>query len=233
MNVRRVLSIGPSQSLAPRAILTQSGAEITLSGRALALVTAAFTLAVHLKVAPLLYGEVGLGDPITMHRLTQLGLAAALLCLPAAALAAPADAQASGKANIRRPILLEKVDDLDFGTFAASAVSGTVIIDPATGAQSTLGGVTAVASAVSHRARFRARGPILGGAIVLLGPPPILSNGSGGVMPVAALTMDGGVIRTFDPSGNLEIGVGGVLEVGSGQAEGDYSGTFTLTVIYL
>jgi hypothetical protein len=168
-----------------------------------------------------------------MKRLGQLCVAAALASIPAMAAAAPVGVQGAGKANIQRPVVLEKIDDLDFGTFAASPVSGTVIIDAGSGAQTTLGGVSALSSAVSHRARFRARGPLLGGAIVLLGPPPVLSNSDGAVMPVAALTMDGGVIRTFDGSGNLEIGVGGVLQVGSSQAEGDYTGSFTLTVIYL
>lgn len=161
------------------------------------------------------------------------GLVAALSAIPATASAAPAQGQAAGKASIRAPIVLEKVADLDFGTFAASAVSGMVIIDAATGAQTTLGGVSAVASAPSHRARFTARGRALGGALVLLGPPPVLVNGSGATMPVAALTMDGGPVRTFDPAGALDIGVGGLLQVGSGQAEGDYSGSFTLTILYL
>ena len=65
-----------------------------------------------------------------------------------------------------------------------------------------------------------------------LSAPPTLSDGSGNLMPVSSIVLDGPTTRTFGPSMAIDIYVGGTLEVDANQVPGLYSGTFTLTVEY-
>lgn len=157
---------------------------------------------------------------------------AALAC----ALAAPATAQvvqpATGRALILNPLSIVNTGDLDFGTLVRGTAAGTVTLNPATGARTVSGGTVAAGGSPAP-ATFVATGVINRVHIVALGPAPTLGNGSGATMPVSALMLDGPTLRLFGPGGVSTIRVGGVLNVGANQAEGDYSGSFSVTVIYL
>ncbi len=152
------------------------------------------------------------------------------IAAPAPVLAAGASAPA--KAVVVRRLSLVKTDDLDFGTIARGTLPGSVTISAATGARTTTGGAIA-AGGVPQRAVFVGAGQIGLLSIVSIGPSPILTNGTGGTMPTLLAVNGGTGIRLFPGTGVQTFQVGGTLTVGANQAEGDYTGTFTLTVNYL
>jgi len=162
--------------------------------------------------------------------------ASAALCGPAYA----ADMPGTANAAVVRPNTLIKTDDLDFGTLISGATGGTVTINPVTNARTTSGGVTPVGSA-AQRAIFQGTGGIL--LITVSGSTSVsLTRAGGGAAPMtaslvrAASTSGGGIAllgSTLLPSGVQSYYIGGTLTVPANQPEGDYSGTFTLTVNYL
>jgi hypothetical protein len=53
-------------------------------------------------------------------------------------------------------------------------------------------------------------------------------------IPVLAITLDGPVIRSIDPTTRtFFFGLGGVLQINANQPEGDYEATFNVTAMYL
>lgn len=162
--------------------------------------------------------------------------ASAALCVPAQA----ADVGGTVNAAVVRPNTLIKTDDLDFGTLISGATGGTVTINPVTNARTTAGGVAPVGSA-AQRAVFQGTGGIL--LITVSGSTSVtLMRAGGGAAPMtaslvrAASTSGGGIVLlggTLLPSGVQTYYIGGTLTVPANQPEGDYSGTFTLTVNYL
>jgi hypothetical protein len=158
-----------------------------------------------------------------------------LSCAAALLMAAPAGAaieSADSRAIVITPLSLLKVDDLDFGSLVPSALSGIVSIDANSGAQSAIGGVTAYGAANSRRGYFVGAGTQGQLVVIVLGSPPLLSDGGGNTMPVLALTLDGPPLRAIPADRILHIYVGGILSVGADQAPGDYAGTFNMTVNY-
>lgn len=153
--------------------------------------------------------------------------------VPAAAQSVAAANDATGEALILVPLTLTKLDDLDFGSLVSSATAGTVMIDATSGARTVSGGVTGVASAAGNRARFGGAGSPNQQVLVAISPPVELTSGAGDTIPVAGLTLDGGALRSIDPvSRAFFVGVGGTLNVGADQPEGDYAADFWLTAIY-
>ena len=172
------------------------------------------------------------------------------LCLVAAATAAAltgpsaSAAETTGTANaaVVRPNTLIKTDDLDFGTIVSGAAGGTVTVNPATNSRSSAGGVT-LAGSGAQRAVFQGTGGLL--LITVSGSNSATLTRAGGGAPAmtatltrAMTTSGGGIIllgssATLLPSGVQTYYVGGTLSVPANQPEGDYSGTFTLTVNYL
>lgn len=172
------------------------------------------------------------------------------LCLAAAATAAAltgpcaSATETTGTANaaVVRPNTLIKTDDLDFGTIVSGATGGTVTVNPATNARGSAGGVT-LAGSGAQRAVFQGTGGLL--LIIVSGSNSATLTRAGGGAPAmtatltrAMTTSDGGIIllgssATLLPSGVQTYYVGGTLSVPANQPEGDYSGTFTLTVNYL
>jgi hypothetical protein len=174
------------------------------------------------------------------------GAARALTIAVAAANAAlcgtayAADMPGTANAAVVRPNTLIKTDDLDFGTLISGATGGTVTINPVTNARTTSGGVAPVGPA-AQRAVFQGTGGIL--LITVSGSTSVtLNRAGGGAAPMtaslvrAASTSGGGIALlggTLLPNGVQSYYIGGTLTVPANQPEGDYSGTFTLTVNYL
>ncbi|MGB3846572.1 DUF4402 domain-containing protein [Sphingopyxis sp. YF1] len=162
----------------------------------------------------------------------------AALCAPAHA----ADHQGTATATVVRPNTLVKTDDLDFGTLISGTSGGTVTINAATGARTAAGGVTTVGGG-EQRAIFQGTGGII--LITVTGSNSVsLMRAGGGAAPLtasltrAATTSGGGIAllgtsATLLPSGVQTYYIGGTLTVPANQPEGDYSGSFTLTVNYL
>lgn len=157
-----------------------------------------------------------------------IAAAACASALPAAAQSTPA----TGKSVVLNPLSVVNTSDLDFGTLVRGTTAGTATVNPATGARSTTGGTTAAGGAPGP-ATFVATGVLNRLFIIALGSTPVLTNGTGGTMTANPLMIDGPTLRLFGGGGISTIRVGGVLNVGANQQEGNYTGTFNLTVIYL
>ena len=131
-------------------------------------------------------------------------------------------------------IAISKTADLDFGTLGVTATAGTAVIDPVTGNRSVTGGVVGLTGSFSA-AGFSV---LLCGAAgpkrfsVILPSSAITLNGSGG----GTMTVD---TFTQNPTGSIPsdsnppptpFTVGATLHVGGNQAQGTYTGTFSVTV---
>lgn len=169
-----------------------------------------------------------------------LTIVAAAASIGSAVSAHAADLNGTVNAAIVRPNTLIKTDDLDFGTLTSGATGGTVAVDAVTGARTTGGGVTPIGT-FSQRAIFQGTGGLI--LITVSGSTSVtLTRAGGGAAPmtatlVRAISTSGGGIAllgsTLLPSGVQTYYIGGTLTVPANQPEGDYSGTFTLTVNYL
>jgi len=158
--------------------------------------------------------------------------AAAALSLAAPAAAAPvaATTDASGKAILLVPLTLTKIDDLDFGTVITSSSPGSVSIAADGSGQSVLGGVTALASTPGLRARFGGAGTPNQQVNLFLAPPASITDGNGHSMPISMNLESTNVI--IDSTRAFLVGVGGTVTVAANQADGIYTGTFTVLAQY-
>ncbi|HZU52275.1 MAG TPA: DUF4402 domain-containing protein [Holophagaceae bacterium] len=142
----------------------------------------------------------------------------------------------SGTANIPihiriiAPIALSNNQDLDMGTVIPGPTVGSVTLNPGTGAQGLAGGVV-YASPTGQPAQFAVTGAPSHNFNISFGGTPITLTGPGGTMSLALLASPSGT-STFSAGGAATLNVGGTLSVGANQAEGDYTGTFTVTVAY-
>ncbi len=155
-----------------------------------------------------------------------------------------ATASTSATATIVAPVGIGFLNDLDFGTIVPGATqTGTVTVNPATGARTPAGGVTLVNS-------------LYGAALFNITGSPSTSNNTSRfhinlpvritirntantniTMMVDIFTSDlqqngnnGVYTGTFDGTGSASFHVGGTLNVGINQAPGAYSGIFTVDV---
>ncbi len=168
--------------------------------------------------------------------LTAAALAAAAVAAPAQAAPVPAATDASGRALILVPLTLTKIDDLDFGSVIPAPVNGTVTINPTNGARSFTGGVAGVPSAAGNRAFFGGAGSPNQQVVVTVTAPAALvsTTNAANTIPVMALTLDGGPLRSIDPvTRAFFFGIGGIIELNANQPEGDYEATFDVTATYL
>jgi hypothetical protein len=156
------------------------------------------------------------------------------LLVPAAAVGAPVPASTNdaGKATILKSLSIVKKADLDFGELVVST-AGTAVIDPVSGAVTTTGTITPVGTA-AHPATFTATGSK--NSVVNIKVPTaavtLTRVGGGGTMTLSNWTLDGKANRKFPLNSAFDFNVGGTLNIGAGQPDGDYVGTFTVTVQY-
>ena len=136
-----------------------------------------------------------------------------------------ATANAAALAKVLSEVTVTRVADLEFGTIVAAPVASTVIINPF-GARTCgpglacTGAVTAAAFSVSGTA----------GRIVTVSVPAAitLSNGADTMNAVLAASAPGLLLG----AGGAFFTVGGTLNVGANQVDGDYAATFDATVDY-
>lgn len=132
-------------------------------------------------------------------------------------------------------IAIAKTADLNFGTLGTSASAGTAVINAATGAKTVTGGV------INLGGTFNAAGfsVLLCGAagpkrftVVLPSSPVTLTGNAGGTMTVDTFTQNptGSIPSDTNPP-PTPFTVGATLHVGANQTNGDYTGTFTVTVV--
>jgi hypothetical protein len=168
---------------------------------------------------------------MTRPFLAGAAIAVALLgTTPALAATAPM----SSKALLLKPLTLTKQSDLSFGTIIPSGSGDFVTIDADTGAR-TSATAGLVPTDPGFRARFASSGLNNQQVFLYTSPPGNLSDGAGHTLAVTSLSLDnsGIPVRTLTPASQVFfVGIGGTIYVGANQAEGTYSGTFTLTAIY-
>ena len=133
---------------------------------------------------------------------------------------------------IARPVSLTKLSDLDFATLTVAA-AGTAIINPNTDAITTTGGVSYL-TGTSRAAHFRIDATRLALVIIRIPSSPVTLTRVGGTdsMTVSSWTLDGFPVRIISNAASTEFAVGGTLNVAANQADGTYTGAFTVTADY-
>jgi len=129
-------------------------------------------------------------------------------------------------------IAIENVQSLSFGSFVAGN-SGSVTVST-TGNRNAVGGVVLIPSSLGTAAQFTVSGePNMTYTIQLPGNDFVSLTGPGIDMFVNNFTSTpSGVGGQLGAGGSQALSVGGTLNVGSDQAPGSYSGTFSVTVNY-
>lgn len=159
-------------------------------------------------------------------------LATPLLAVPAAAAPVAANKNDAGKATILKSLSIVNKTTLDFGELVVAS-AGTAVIDPVSGAVTTTGTITPVGT-TAHPATFTATGSK--NSVVNIKIPTaaitLTRVGGGGTMTVSNWTLDGKTNRKVPLNSAFDFNVGATLNVGAGQLDGDYLGTFTVTVQY-
>ena len=161
-------------------------------------------------------------------------LAAALVLCPAAAHAAPVGAPtaATGRAEILLPASFVKLMDMDFGLLTVTT-AGTAILDSNSGNVTTTGGVVLVGGR-PHAAGFDAVSPTKNVVKISLPKKAVTLTRVGGTetMTLDTWTINGAVTRNVVAHQEFQFQVGGTLHVNANQVEGDYLGTFDVTINY-
>lgn len=127
-------------------------------------------------------------------------------------------------------ITLSKTADLRFGDIFAGPSPGTVVLSPA-GVRTPTGGLSlGSGSAVSAAGLLVAGAPHATYAILL--PASATLTGPAGTLLVSTFTSSPGIAGVLSAAGSQLLAVGGTLTVAANQPDGDYAGTFSVTVIY-
>ncbi|WP_243315621.1 DUF4402 domain-containing protein [Geothrix paludis] len=174
-----------------------------------------------------------------MHTFSRILAGALLLAAPAAF--ALDNATATATARIYVPITLNKNTDLSFGDIFADPTGGTVTLDPKSTTRTTGGPALATTGTVSpaaftvggkRNASYAITLPA-DGTVTLSGPGAAMlvskftasvNNGTPTATPTGLIPNTAGATQTFT--------VGATLTLGANQMDGDYTGTFNVTVAY-
>jgi Mat/Ecp fimbriae major subunit len=157
--------------------------------------------------------------------LRATALCTLLLLAPRAAIAAEATATAS--AAILQPVTVTKVADLDFGKIVAGPSASTVTLS-SNGQFQCGAGLTCLDN--HNIARFTVSG-VPGQMVSIQSDSQITLSSSGGAKMPVVLDVSAKTLKLNNGQNNT-IGVGGTLSVAAYQAEGVYTGLFTITVNY-
>jgi Mat/Ecp fimbriae major subunit len=165
-----------------------------------------------------------------MKKLLISAGALAALALSNPALAATSN-QAIGHAtvNIVSPLVLTKVNDLDFGTIVGP-FSGEVIEVTSAGARLPCPATVTCSGTTVGAATFTVTGTpsqnlqlTVDPSVTLTGPGTSMTVDLSGDLPAALAT---------DASGNAAFGIGGKLTIPTGETDGVYGGDFNVQVDY-
>lgn len=137
-----------------------------------------------------------------------------------------ATASATAKAKILKQVTVTKSSDLEFGTVVTSTGPATVLISTA-GTRTCGAGL--VCSGTTAAAAFGIGGTT--GQTVTISAPATVNLTSGAASMTATL-LASAATRTLSGTAADQFSVGGSLAVGANQADGDYTGSFNVTVDY-
>lgn len=156
------------------------------------------------------------------------------LSLPAAGSAAPiaASPKAQGQALLLKPLILERIADMDFATLAVTT-GGTATINPVTGAMTTTGGLIHLGGTPSP-ARFAGAASKQTVVIIRVPNQPVLIRRVGGTqtLSVSNFTLDGQDKKALAQQEAFIFSVGAQITVPAGTIEGLYTGEIEVTVQY-
>lgn len=139
------------------------------------------------------------------------------------------EATATASAAILSPATVNKVDDLAFGKVVAGPSAANVTISP-TGAFRCGAGLTCLDT--HNPARFTVIGAP-GQMVSIDADDQVTLTAANGAKMVATLDLGARTMRLAQGSNLANVfAVGGTLAVGAYQAEGVYTGVFTVTVDY-
>lgn len=127
-------------------------------------------------------------------------------------------------------ISLTELTGLRFGAIFTSPAPGTVVLSP-TGTLSTTGGVSLGSQLPVGPATFSVTGAANATYAITL-PGSVVLSSPGGTLTVTSFTSSPGLTGRLDPTGQQTLSVGGTLNVLANQPDGDYTGTFSVTVAY-
>lgn len=175
-------------------------------------------------------------------RLKRLGAAVAAIAGAMAVSPAHADTEvATAEVTVVRQLSFVVDDNLDFGAVLRGTTAGTVTVAP-DGTRTRTGGVTLANGGGHKAATFAGQGSNNQRVDVSLGANSIMITGPGAPMrvhtfvigstPTAVLTTNPQRFRINSPSGAFYFPVGATLDVGANQAQGKYTGTWTITLNY-
>lgn len=162
---------------------------------------------------------------VLLHALRATVSCALLLATYKTVLAAEATGTAS--ATVLQPVTVAKIADLDFGKIVSGPSASTVSLSPA-GLFQCGTGITCLDS--HSAARFSVSG-VPGHLVNIQSDSQIMLSATGGQKMQVALETSAKTLKLNSGSNNF-IDVGGTLSVGAFQAEGVYTGLFTITVNY-
>lgn len=154
-------------------------------------------------------------------------LAGSALFATVAAEAAPATASATARARILKQVTVTNTSDLDFGTIVPASAAASVGVS-ATGARTCGSGLTCLGT--TSAANFNITGTV--GTVVTVASPATATLTSGTASMTANLVRSASTLTLTGGAINGTVQLGGTLNLAANQAEGNYSGTFTVTVDY-
>ncbi len=167
-----------------------------------------------------------------IRRSVVLALPALFAAAPIAAAPRAAIPPATANALIIFPVTITKLSDMDFGLLTVTG-AGTVVIEPNGNTLTTTSGVIPVGTQW-HAAEFV--GASAGSSVVNIKltnqPFTLTRQGGTETMTVSSLTLQGQAKRTLAAATSFTFRVGGTLNVGAGQVEGLYTGTFNVDIQY-
>jgi Domain of unknown function (DUF4402) len=161
--------------------------------------------------------------PMKMKTIYQTLFATILLTGVAINVSAQATAYASTTAVLVTPISIAKTVDMHFGTVAASATPGTVVLDYADGRVATGGASLPVGSVTQKTAVFTVTGEGASSFSISIPAAPITLTGSvSGTMTVDNFLCDAGATTTLS-GGTKVLKVKAILNVPADTVAGTYS----------
>ena len=165
------------------------------------------------------------------HFIAAALTASVLMVAPTETFAAgPSDnANANVNAKVIKPVRITTQADMDFGEVLTSASAGTVVL-ATDGTVSGSGGAYVFDDTNAQAAAFRVSGEGLEAYNITLPTSVTLTEVGGGSMSLNGFNHDAtGVLAN---NGQEDFNVGATLNVGAEQAQGDYTGSFTVSVDY-
>lgn len=167
-----------------------------------------------------------------MKKNLLLTVAVAVLALgSSAAQAAEATGEGTITAKIVSPVsITQQGEGLDFGTMIAPTEAATVTIESSGSRSSSKSGIL-VGTNEGAAGIFEITGTPDQSVTVTLPDSATLNGSESGEMTVKTFTSSKGTAFTLD-GGTVTMNVGATLHVGASQPEGEYTGTYDVTVSY-